>query len=270
MLATAVMTLAALVVSLGGAPQARAAVGDVQYPVPAGANNWQCRPSASHPNPVVLVHGTFVTMAENYWSLAPRLARAGHCVYAFNYGNRATNAVASSAVELSVFVDTVLRATGAQKVNLVGHSQGGMMPRYYLRYLGGAAKVEELVGIAPSNHGTTSPIVVPLGFTGTCWACTDQVAVSAFLRLLNNPGDVVPGVHYTVLITRHDVIVTPYPSQALTGPAAQVTNVTLQRACPANFSDHANIVHDPVATQWILHALDRNGPADPAFRPRCA
>ncbi|OEV22738.1 lipase, partial [Streptomyces nanshensis] len=41
------------------------------------------------------------------------------------------------------------------QVDIVGHSQGGMMPRYYLKFLGGAPKVNALVGIAPSNHGTT-------------------------------------------------------------------------------------------------------------------
>jgi hypothetical protein len=26
---------------------------------------------------------------------------------------------------------------------------------------------------------------------------------------------------------------------------------------------------DPVALQWVENALGRNGPANPAFRPRC-
>ena len=53
------------------------------------------------------------------------------------------------------FVNQVLAATGAHKVDIVGHSQGGMMPRYYIKNLGGASKVNTLVGLAPSNHGTT-------------------------------------------------------------------------------------------------------------------
>ena len=52
-------------------------------------------------------------------------------------------------------MNKVLAATGAKKVDLVGHSQGGMMPRYYIKNLGGASKVNTLVGLAPSNHGTT-------------------------------------------------------------------------------------------------------------------
>ena len=63
--------------------------------------------------------------------------------------------IAQSAAELSVFVSQVLAATGASRVDIVGHPQGGMMPRYYLKFLGGAAKVHTLVGLAPSNHDTT-------------------------------------------------------------------------------------------------------------------
>lgn len=49
----------------------------------------------------------------------------------------------------------MLDATGATKVDVVGHSQGGMMPRWYIKFLGGDQTVRALVGLAPSNHGTT-------------------------------------------------------------------------------------------------------------------
>src|SRR5438128_1772103 len=71
--------------------------------------------------------------------------------------------IRQSAAELSAFVDNVLAATGAAKVDLVGHSQGGMMPRYYLKNLGGAAKVGVLIGLSPSNHGTTLNGLFTLG-----------------------------------------------------------------------------------------------------------
>ncbi|GAA2932476.1 hypothetical protein GCM10020221_30310 [Streptomyces thioluteus] len=63
--------------------------------------------------------------------------------------------MAKSAEQLSAYVDRVRAATGAGKVDLVGHSQGGMMPRYYLDFLGGGPKVNSLTGLAPSSHGTT-------------------------------------------------------------------------------------------------------------------
>src|SRR6201986_3605275 len=116
---------------------------------PPGANNWSSKPSAAHPVPVILVHGTFADMSDSWQALSPLLYDNGYCVFALNYGSYnesgslgvyATGDIAESAQELSTFVDKVLAATGANKVDLVGHSQGGMMPRYYIKFLGGASK----------------------------------------------------------------------------------------------------------------------------------
>jgi triacylglycerol esterase/lipase EstA (alpha/beta hydrolase family) len=116
---------------------------------PPGANQ-PCQPSAAHPRPVVLVHGTFADMSNSWQALSPLLHNHGYCVFALNYGSHNGSGalgiygigdIRSSAAQLSSFVDQVLASTGANKVDLVGHSQGGMMPRYYLKYLGGAAPV---------------------------------------------------------------------------------------------------------------------------------
>jgi triacylglycerol esterase/lipase EstA (alpha/beta hydrolase family) len=181
-----------------------------------------------------------------------------------DYGRRATIAIERSAAQLGDFVERVLAATGADKVSLVGHSQGGMMPRYYLRFLGGAAKVDELIGLAPSNHGTTVP-VIGLG----CRACKQQAAGSPFLTNLNAGREVEPGVDYTVLVTRYDEVVVPFRSGYLAGPTDQVTNVTLQDKCPSNRTDHVLFPYDAVARQWVEHALLRDGPASSTFTPDC-
>ena len=131
---------------------------------PPGANNWACRPSVAHPRPVVLVHGTFGDMSDSWQALSPLLANNGYCVFALNYGSAdgsgalgvyGVGDIPQSAQQLATFVDQILTATKARQVDIVGHSQGGMMPRYYMKFLGGAAKVHTLVGLAPSNHGTT-------------------------------------------------------------------------------------------------------------------
>ena len=105
----------------------------------------------------------------------------------------------------------MLDATGALEVSLVGHSQGGMVPRYYLKFLGGAAKVDDLVGLAPSNHGTYSSVLLAPS-AAFCHSCTQQAADSPFLAALN-AGDETPGeVSHTNVVTRHDLVVNPYRS----------------------------------------------------------
>jgi triacylglycerol lipase len=233
---------------------------------PRGAvNDFGCR-SASHPRPVVLVHGTFLNSALDWPVVAPALERQGYCVFALDYGNLGTGDIPTSAERLKEFVDRVLAATGARKVSIVGHSQGGMMPRYYAKFLGGAKRIADLIGLAPSNHGTTTPLA-PL-VAGACPACGQQVAGSAFLNELN-AGDETPGkISYTVVETRYDEVVTPYPS-AFLAPGPRTTNVLLQDDCPADLSEHIAISYDHVALQWIENALGRKGPADPGFRPSC-
>jgi triacylglycerol esterase/lipase EstA (alpha/beta hydrolase family) len=253
---------------------------------PPGADDWSCVPSAAHPRPVVLVHGTAENMRDNFNALSPLLKNNGYCVYALDYGGQhgqsfigATGPVADSARELAPFVDRVLAATGAAQADVVGHSQGGMMPRYYLKHLGGASKVAHLVGLTPSNHGTTfnGLLTLAAAFPGGsqvvaagCPACADQTAGSPFLQDLNAGGDTVPGVSYTVITTRYDEVVTPYASAFLSGP--DTTNIVVQDQCALDGAEHLAISYDHIALQEVLNALDpasaRRAPCTPVLPER--
>jgi triacylglycerol esterase/lipase EstA (alpha/beta hydrolase family) len=243
---------------------------------PPGANDWGCKPSAAHPRPVVLVHGTFADMSNSWQAISPLLKNNGYCVFALNYGDYngsgaigvyGVDDIPTSAGELNAFVDKVLAATGAAEVDLVGHSQGGMMPRYYLKYLGGAAEVRALVGLSPSNHGTTLNGLFVLSnffpganqFTGAlCPACEQQRVDSAFITNLNAGGETVPGVEYTVIQTRYDQVVTPYTSAFLSG--SNVKNILLQNQCILDLGDHLSMPYDHIVGADVLTALD---PAHP-------
>lgn len=239
---------------------------------PPGANDFSCKPTAARPSPVILVHGT----GGDRRSLLERLSRsvkdAGFCVFSLDYGNRGLNDIPTSAGELKTFTERVLSATGARKVSMVGHSQGGMMPRYYIKFLGGAAVVDDLVGLAPSNHGTAitagelNPISLLVGWA--CPACVQQGTGSAFLRHLN-AGDETPGeVSYTSVTTRYDEVVVPHTSGYLAaGP--NTTNVTLQAKCPFEPTEHLFIPVSTPAISITLDALTRPGPARASFQPRC-
>ncbi|MDI9833894.1 alpha/beta fold hydrolase [Streptomyces sp. KAU_LT] len=237
----------------------------------SGWNDYSCKPSAAHPRPVVLVHGTFANSVDNWLFLAPYLTNRGYCVFSLDYGElpgvplfHALGPIDKSAEQLSAFVDKVLAATGAAKADLVGHSQGGMMPRYYIKFLGGASKVNALVGIAPNNHGTTLSGLANLlpYFPGAgdllnaaTPALAQQVAGSDFMKRLNADGDTVPGVRYTVIATKYDEVVTPYRTQFLTG--SSVKNVLIQDKCALDLSEHALVgLTDRVAFHEVTNALD--------------
>ncbi len=246
------------------AGSAAAATNPSAGPFPTGTNT--CVPTSAHPNPVVLVHGTFENAAQNFATLAPYLQAKGYCVYALNYGNNATGDINASAQQLSTFVDFVLTQTGASKVDIVGHSQGGLMPRDYINNFGGAGKVDKLVGLSPSNHGTTNPLA-PSGGQG-CVACVQQVYQSSFIHSVNDAGETRSGIFYTNIETKYDEVVTPYTSAFLNGGEnnAQVTNVLLQTNCPANVDDHIATAYDPTVFLIVDNALSQGAaPSDPAF-----
>ncbi len=254
---------------------------------PPGTNDWGCRPSRAHPEPIVLVHGTWVTAYETFAYLSGPLKDAGYCVFTFNYGREnvldggglgtvlpgrsGVGDMTVSAQQVGAFVDRVLDATGARKVNIVAHSQGAPVSRWYLKFGGGADKVDHEITLAGTNHGTTlggiawlgrlvtnagldvlAPTGLLVGRSGV-----QQIVGSDFLNRLNADGDTVPGVDYTVIGTRYDEVATPYDLTFLRpGPGAQVRNITLQDGCELDMSDHLSILYSPRALSLVLNALD--------------
>ena len=223
---------------------------------PPGANDFACRSATP---PVVLVHGTFGDMTASWNSISPALKSAGYCVFALDLPRRAMARIDRSADRLAAFIDEVLARTGAAQVSLVGHDQGGMLGRYVASFRGKLDAIDDIVGLAPASHGTTTRLAPGI----RCPACAQLRAGSAFMQQLSGAPEGPPS--YTVISTKHDRTVTPYRSQALDG----ATNVVLQDRCPDDVIDHVGIVYDPIALQWTLNALGRPGPADPAFQPAC-
>ncbi len=246
------------------------------YGDPPGANDWDCRPSAEHPDPVVLVHGLVGSKTTNWRTMAPLLANNGYCVYALTYGVAANaypadqvggiRPMESSAEELDAFVTRVLDATGAEKVDLVGHSEGTLMPQYWLQFLGGAAKTDDYVAVTPLYDGTlaeplpTKELAAALGVREpaaavaglACGSCPQFISGSPYLQRMQKAGTKVDGVTYTTVMTRYDQLVIPYTSGRLDG----ATNIVVQDGCAADLSDHLSIITSRRTGQIILNALD--------------
>ncbi len=104
--------------------------------------------------PVVMVHGIFFRDWQymNYWGRIPKaLKRNGAAVY---YGHQQSSlAVADSAAELKGEIEKVLAETGAEKVNIVAHSKGGLDSRYAISRLGLADRVASLTTVNTPHRG---------------------------------------------------------------------------------------------------------------------
>lgn len=240
-----------------------------------GTNDWSCKPSAAHPRPVVLVHGTLGNRSTNWQTYGPLLKNNGYCVFSLTYGTAADvlpvslfgglGSMKASAQQLKTFVARVLTATGAKKVDLVGHSQGTLMPNYWLKFLGGAGKVGTYVSLAPLWKGTqlASPLTLLTKAFGVkesdvplCTACAEFATGSDFMTKMRAGGVAVPGVHYVNIMSRYDELVIPYTS----GSAPGMKNIVLQDRCQQDFTEHFEIAADKNATVLVLNALDPTHP----------
>lgn len=104
------------------------------------------------PRPIILVHG-FAMNRANFWLLARRLASAGlGPIYGFEYWTLGKAGVAAR--ELAAFVDQVRTATGAAEVDVIGHSMGGLVARYFAAFVGGDGAMRHLVTIGSPHGGT--------------------------------------------------------------------------------------------------------------------
>jgi len=151
------------------------------------------------------------------------------------------------------------------------------MPRYYIDFLGGAQRVRMLVGLAPSNYGTTLGGLVNyvsdyglLGLTTSlltpwCEACVQQFQGSSFLTNLNAGGGTEPGVKYVDIASRYDDVISPYTNSFLSG--ANVHNITIQDQCPQDDDSHLALPYDSNVMQDVVNAL---GPDSPTFEPTCS
>ena len=104
--------------------------------------------------PILMVHGFFFRDSRiiNYWGRIPReLERNGALLF---YGeHQSADAVAASAREIAERVQDILRKTGAEKVNIIAHSKGGLDCRYAMAHLGMAPYVASLTTINTPHSG---------------------------------------------------------------------------------------------------------------------
>ncbi|KAF9897614.1 hypothetical protein BX616_005271 [Lobosporangium transversale] len=240
-----------------------------------GLNDYNCKLTPAHPRPVILVHGTANTV-HLWFKFAPKLIKRGYCVFGLTYGRHkiipflgGLAPIEDSAREMGAFANKVMHRMNASQVDIVGYSQGGILTRYWVKYLDGAGKVYRHIGISPIHHGTTQAGAVALVKAAGILhpdislvpSIPSMIANSTFMQKLNAGGDTTPGVIESNIATRYDKIVVPWQSCFQHGP--NVTNAVLQKLCKFSLDDHPTMPFNNIVHQFILNQLDPST-AEPA------
>jgi pimeloyl-ACP methyl ester carboxylesterase len=104
------------------------------------------------PRPIIVLHG-YAQNRANFLPLAWRMRRAGlGPIFGFEYWTLGRTAAAAR--QLGWFIDEVRAATGATEVDVIGHSMGGVVGRYYVSLAGGDGIVKHLITIGSPHSGT--------------------------------------------------------------------------------------------------------------------
>lgn len=255
------------IVAFGAAP-AQAAGG--------GNNDAGCRPSAAHPDPVVFLHGLGATYYEDINFLQSDVAAKGYCTFSFTYGSPAgfpyvggLAPIADSAAQIKAFIVQVLAETGAAKVDIVGHSEGGFQSLYVTKTQGIADRINRVVAIAPPTHGTTFAGLYQLAYVFGqperdavgqaltafgCPACSDLGTGGAAVATLTAGPIAQPGVTYTIITSRFDELVTPTDTAFVREPG--VRNTYVQDTCPFDPVGHLGEAYDLNVWRLTENALD--------------
>lgn len=232
------------------------------------AASLRCTADVDRPqrDPVLLLAGTTIDTTENFaWNHVPALKAIGAPVCTSDLPGRLADNMGDIQLRGEYVVGAIreIHRRSGRRVALLGHSQGGMVGRWALRWWPDVRPmVSDVIGMAPSNHGTDAARFL---CTSECpEAFWQQRTGSDFLRGLNSRQETFAGVDYTSIYTRNDEVVVPPSGAALSGPGA-ITNVPVQEICPFNGAEHLIVgTTDAVAWALVRDALDHDGPADPA------
>ncbi|MFE0178448.1 esterase/lipase family protein [Streptomyces sp. NPDC059002] len=170
-------------------------------------------PRAGH-TPVVFVHG--YNADPGVWgSLRADLKASGYTddeLYSWGYDtSRSVNETLSG--ELAAYVQDVRARTGAARVDLVAHSFGSLVTRWYVKFGGGLSTVSHWVSLAGPNHGTSTAWACAL------WsqACRDMTPGSYVVDRLAEGDETPGGVAYATWWSRCDEVINPDDSVLLDG-----------------------------------------------------
>ncbi|MBW4496575.1 MAG: alpha/beta fold hydrolase [Oscillatoria princeps RMCB-10] len=163
--------------------------------------------SASHRNPVLLIHGIFINSAV-FHKMSAYLTELGWDVHALDLPiHDTTQGLEQMAERVADYANN--KFGREQPLDIVGFSMGGLVSRYYVQRLGGIERVERLVAISSPHNGT---------WTANCLESLTSVQMrpgSAFLKDLNGDAGMLERLNFTSIWTDWDFIIVPAASSQM-------------------------------------------------------
>lgn len=191
--------------------------------------------------PVLLIHGFLGTRGSMYL-LERRLQEDGLTVFSFNLGTLNTRDIRRSAFLIHRKIERILAQTPVDKIDIIGHSMGGLIGLYYIKKLGGHTRVRKLLMIGSPVKGTWTALL-GIGLLGMLSTSSWQLLPrSGFLDELAL-GDVPPEVEVHTVAAARDWVC-PLPSTRLRG--AHAVTVPL---------GHSSLVVSPLVYKRLMSIL---------------
>jgi triacylglycerol esterase/lipase EstA (alpha/beta hydrolase family) len=212
-------------------------------------------PPEELPWPVLLVPG-YGGRTTDLQSLADRLRSAARDVTVVALPDDGTGDLAGSAAELDRAAVEAMDRTGAESVDVVGFSAGGLIARLWVAGTG-ADVARRVVTLGSPHHGTTvadlatryAPDRCPLG-------CQQMATASALLATLNAVDETPGDTEWISIWTTQDTVVTPPDSARLDG----ALNLPVQSVCVGARLSHNQLPGSPLVHEMVLLQLGTGKP----------
>jgi triacylglycerol lipase len=228
--------------------------------VPGLSDGQETRTTAAQddpPGPVLLVPG-YGGSTSSLRTLADRLTAAGRDATVVEVPGEGTGDLNASADVLAAAADEALQRTGADSVDVVGYSAGGIIARLWAAD-GGAKQARRIVTLGSPHHGTTVADLAARLLPADCPEGCRQLTTGSDLLAQLNAGDETPeGPTWVSVWTAADQTVTPPESAELTG----AVDLPVQDVCADSRVGHGQLPTDPLVQAIVLAELAAGPPVE--------
>lgn len=212
-----------------------------------------------HPGPVLLVPG-YGGQRESLMELSQALRVRGRDATVVTLAGDGTGDLREQARVLDAAAQDALERTGADSVDVVGYSAGGVVARLWVRDFGGAELARRVLTLGSPHHGTQVAALAIGVLPGLCPTACQQLAPDSDLLRALNAGDETPnGPVWVTVWSTADEVVTPPTTAELDG----ALNVSVQGVCADSRVVHSDLPDDPLVTGLVEMALGQALPVSP-------